>query len=61
MCKVAIIAIKLRAQNGTVDVLEWFTYLTTDIISQLGFGESFGMLKLGRVSKSNFQSARLNC
>lgn len=36
--------------NGKVDALKWWTFLATDVIGTLSFGEGFGMLELGEVS-----------
>lgn len=33
------------AQNGVINAVKWFNYLTTDIIGELAFGESFGGLE----------------
>lgn len=35
--------------RGAADVLKWWTFMATDIIGQLTFGESFRMLKQGKV------------
>ncbi|KAI8624412.1 isotrichodermin C-15 hydroxylase [Xylariaceae sp. FL1651] len=35
--------------NGVVDILRWMNYLTTDVIGDLSFGESFGGLDKGRL------------
>lgn len=41
---------KTAARNGGVaDVLEWWTYMTTDVIAELGFGEGFHALETGQV------------
>ncbi|KAF2140680.1 uncharacterized protein K452DRAFT_335018 [Aplosporella prunicola CBS 121167] len=34
--------------EGEADVMKWWTFMATDIVGVLGFGESFGMLELGR-------------
>jgi cytochrome P450 len=46
----AVSSIKADAMNGEADVMKWWTLMTTDIIAHLAFGESFGMLKLGKVT-----------
>lgn len=38
-------------QDGEVDVLKWWLFMASDVISQLMFGESFDTLKLGHVSE----------
>lgn len=41
---------KAAARNdGVADVLEWWTYMTTDVIAELGFGEGFHALETGQV------------
>lgn len=46
----AVERIKTDALNGKADVLKWWTLMTTDVVAQLSFGESFNMLELGEVS-----------
>lgn len=36
---------------GEVDVLKWFTFMATDVIGDLSFGDSFRMLERGEVRK----------
>lgn len=41
-----------RAKDGSVeraDLMQWWTFLATDTVGRLGFGESFGMLEKGEV------------
>ncbi|KIW06087.1 uncharacterized protein PV09_03258 [Verruconis gallopava] len=45
--RLAVEGIKKRALAGPVDILQWWTFLATDTVGQLGFGESFGMLEKG--------------
>lgn len=40
--------------RGVMDVFKWWFYMTTDVIGELSFGESFRMLDSGEVS---YQSA----
>ncbi|KAK3324862.1 cytochrome P450 [Apodospora peruviana] len=40
-----------KAGNGTVDLLKWWTLLAMDVIGQLSFGESFGMVESGKKSQ----------
>jgi cytochrome P450 len=42
--------IQSEAEQGNADVLKWWTFMTTDIIGQLSFGESFGMVDSGKAS-----------
>ena len=35
--------------RGVADVFKWWTFLATDTISELSFGESFRMLEFGKV------------
>lgn len=37
-------------QQGQSDILKWFTFMATDLIGQLSFGDSFRMLEIGQVS-----------
>lgn len=41
---------KDMSQHGHVDLLKWFTFMATDLIGQLSFGDSFRMLEHGQVS-----------
>jgi len=49
-CRLAVEKIKADAEKDTADLLKWWTFMATDIVARLGFGESFGMLELGQVS-----------
>jgi cytochrome P450 len=51
MAKMAVQGIKRDASSGHADILKWYTFMATDIVGRLGFGESFGMLELGQVSE----------
>ncbi|KAJ5725053.1 uncharacterized protein N7483_006410 [Penicillium malachiteum] len=33
--------------NGFADIMKWWTFLATDVIAELSFGESFGLLETG--------------
>ncbi|GAB7356749.1 hypothetical protein MBLNU459_g7651t1 [Dothideomycetes sp. NU459] len=44
----AVMKIKQNALSGTADLMKWWTFMATDIVGCLGFGESFGMLELGQ-------------
>ncbi|KAJ9102985.1 hypothetical protein QFC19_004542 [Naganishia cerealis] len=45
---------KMATRNDEVaDVLEWWTYMTTDVIAELGFGENFHALETGEVSRGS--------
>jgi hypothetical protein len=35
--------------NGVVDVYKWWVFMSTDIIGELSFGESFELLENGKV------------
>jgi hypothetical protein len=35
--------------RGVADVFKWWLFMTTDIIGELSFGQSFGMLESGKV------------
>lgn len=45
----AVEKIKASASTGTADIMKWWSFMATDIVGVLGFGESFGMLELGQV------------
>jgi cytochrome P450 len=47
--RLAVAGIKKRALAGNADLMQWWTFLATDTVGQLGFGESFGMLEKGEV------------
>lgn len=51
--KLAVQGIKTRALKGNADLMQWWTFLATDTVGQLGFGESFGMLEKGEVRDCN--------
>jgi cytochrome P450 len=38
--------------DGVVDVFKWWSLMGADIVGCLGFGESFGLLELGTVSRT---------
>lgn len=46
-CAVAQMASKGR--DGPVDILQWWTFMATDISAKLNFGESFNMVDYGKV------------
>jgi cytochrome P450 len=41
-----------QSPTGSVDVMQWWIFLTADVSAKILFGESFGMLELGKVSIS---------
>jgi cytochrome P450 len=47
--ELAVAKIWQEASRGEADVLRWWTLMATDLITQLCFGESFGMLEQGKV------------
>lgn len=51
--RLAVQKMKSKAQEDVCDVFEWWTYYAVDVIGQISFGESFGMLELGRVGLSS--------
>jgi len=59
-CRLAVQSIKKQAEGGSADVLKWWTFMATDIVGRLGFGESFGMLELGHVCHT-VSPAALTC
>ena len=48
----AVERIKRDAVSGGADILKWWTFMATDVIAELGFGESFGALENGEVGSS---------
>lgn len=52
MVGLAVSRIKAEAQRGEADVLKWWTFMTTDVMGRLSFGESFNMLQVGEVGIS---------
>lgn len=51
--ELAVSRIKAEAQTGDSDILKWWTFMTTDVMGHLSFGESFNMLQVGEVSISS--------
>ena len=47
----AIAKIKRDLQESKADVLKWFTFMATDIIGELSFGESFNILEQEKVKR----------
>lgn len=45
---VAVSKIGAEARAGRADLMRWWTFMATDVVGVLGFGESFGMLEAGR-------------
>jgi cytochrome P450 len=45
----AVSRIKSDATSGAADILKWWTFMATDVIAELGFGEGFGALENGEV------------
>lgn len=41
------------SRRGAIDILKWWTFMATDVIGTLTFGESFRTLEQGRVSASS--------
>lgn len=50
MLAVKSIQVSATQSGKGADVLKWWTLMATDVITQLSFGESFGMLEQGKVS-----------
>jgi cytochrome P450 len=48
--------IKVQALAGNADVFNWWMLLASDVSAHLAFGESFGMVKGGKVSFSIYCS-----
>ena len=47
----AVTKIKADAMQSTADVYNWWMLLASDVSAHLAFGESFGMLETGHVSR----------
>lgn len=43
-----------EAAGRTVNLVKWWTCMATEFIGSLEFGESFGLLELGREGRSIF-------
>lgn len=49
----AIRKMKKEAEaRGVIDVYKWCAFLTTDVVGELSFGESFHMLERGKVGRA---------
>ena len=48
----AVAKIKRDAEVGKADILKWFTFMATDVLGELSFGESFDMLHKEEVSSN---------
>lgn len=40
---------EVSSPEGRSDILKWWMLMASDVIGELSFGESFGLLKLGKV------------
>ena len=47
----AVLKINRDIKLGRADILKWFTFMATDVIGELSFGESFNMLEQETVRK----------
>lgn len=45
----AVLNIKADALAGSANIMRWWGFMTADIISNLCFGEAFGLIKTGNV------------
>lgn len=43
-------------KNGQVDILKWWTLMAMDVIGEVSFGDSFGMVERGHVSSFLFRT-----
>jgi hypothetical protein len=41
--------------HGHMDIWKWWLFMTTDVIGELTFGESFNTLQQGKVSVQAFE------
>lgn len=39
-------------RDGVVNVHKWWILMTSDVIGELSFGESLGLLEIGKVSRN---------
>ncbi|KAF2221632.1 cytochrome P450 monooxygenase-like protein [Elsinoe ampelina] len=46
--ELAVSRIREDALSSRADLMKWWTFMATDIIGVIGYGESFGLLELGR-------------
>ncbi|TDZ33989.1 putative sterigmatocystin biosynthesis P450 monooxygenase STCB [Colletotrichum spinosum] len=46
----AVDKIRAEAAGGSADILKWLLLMTSDVIGQLSFGESFGLLESGKIN-----------
>ncbi len=53
--RLAVSKMKRDALLKEADIFKWWTFMTTDVISHLAFGESLNMLEQESVSKSPIQ------
>lgn len=45
----AVAQIAQRGRDEPVDILQWWTFMATDVSAKLNFGESFNMVDYGKV------------
>ncbi|KAF4893016.1 putative sterigmatocystin biosynthesis P450 monooxygenase STCB [Colletotrichum fructicola] len=55
--ELAVSKIKDEAMRGTANTHKWWTLMAADIISLLSFGQSFGMLGLGKTKSTLYMQA----
>jgi cytochrome P450 len=46
---------------GVVNVHKWWILMTSDIIGELSFGESLGLLEIGKVGSAYFEKGESDC
>ncbi|TVY43628.1 putative sterigmatocystin biosynthesis P450 monooxygenase [Lachnellula occidentalis] len=49
----AVSRIKQEAESGSADILKWWSLMATDIITEMGFGESLGALEYGQQTQQS--------
>jgi len=59
--ELAVSRIKRDALQEEADIFKWWTFMTTDVISHLAFGESTNMLERESVSKPQSRLSGNNC
>jgi len=48
--RLAVSKMKSEAMKGDLDIMKWWTLMTTDVIAQVAFGEDSRLLEAGQVS-----------
>jgi cytochrome P450 len=60
--KIRLVVSKLKeesVENGSANILKWWTLMATDVAVHLMFGESFRMIEQGKVRRKNMKTLKL--